>query len=270
MVPDVTEDARGIIAPEAGRARFDLRRYEPSPRVARFVDRYWLARWNLGEPYVQRVFSHPVVNVVVTPDGAAVHGVATGVTSRRLVGAGWALGAMFRPAGFRPLLGRPMSRVRDAAFPLTELCGPPGSETADAVAGEASPEGSVAALEELLDAYLPASHHPAEDTAALVERAAADPAAFRVETLAARAGVSVRQLQRRFADHVGVGPKAVLRRYRLYEVAERVRRGGRPDWPALASELGYSDQSHLTRDFTAVVGVSPQRYTASRAARPAG
>src|SRR5690606_33365756 len=95
----------------------------------------------------------------------------------------------------------------------------------------------------------------------VVERVAADPVLVRVEALAAEEGLSVRQLQRRFADHVGVSPKAVIRRYRLYEAAERARRGPGVDWAALAAELGYSDQSHLTRDFSAVVGMPPDRYT---------
>jgi AraC-like DNA-binding protein len=32
------------------------------------------------------------------------------------------------------------------------------------------------------------------------------------------------------------------------------------DWAALAADLGYADQAHLTRDFTATVGVPPSRY----------
>ncbi len=70
----------------------------------------------------------------------------------------------------------------------------------------------------------------------------------------------MRQLQRRFADHVGVSPKAVIRRYRLYEAAERARLGREVDWAALAVELGYSDQAHLTGDFSATVGMPPDRY----------
>ncbi|MEV7681713.1 helix-turn-helix domain-containing protein [Streptomyces sp. NPDC088341] len=36
--------------------------------------------------------------------------------------------------------------------------------------------------------------------------------------------------------------------------------GRQVDWAELASELGYSDQAHLVRDFTATVGVPPTAY----------
>ncbi|WP_236700501.1 helix-turn-helix domain-containing protein [Allosalinactinospora lopnorensis] len=267
MVRGAHEDARGIIAPDAGLVRFRLDRYAPSEQVARFVDRYWLASWDLSEPYTQRVFAHPVVNVVFTAEEAAVHGVATRVSGRRLAGRGWALGVMFRPAGFRPLLDRPMATIRDAALDLAGVFGPASADIAAAVRQSATAEDRAAAVDGFLTGRLPEPHHPAEDTAALVERVAADPAIARVEALAAEEGVSVRRLQRRFADHVGVSPKAVIRRYRLYEAAERVRHGARVDWAGLAGDLGYSDQPHLTRDFTAVIGLPPQRYTLECAAR---
>lgn len=262
VVRGVDEDARGIIAPDAGLTRFRLGRHAPSRPLDRFVDRYWHATWDLTgqEPYTQRVFSHPTVNIVFTPDGAAVHGVATQVTSRRLSGAGWALGVMFRPAGFRPLLDRPMTTVRDRVLGMTELFGRAGEELATAVAAAPTTDAALAVIERFLDARLPASHQPSEDTSALVERIAAEPAVARVETLSTWEGIGARQLQRRFADHVGLSPKAVIRRYRFYEAAERVRRGAHVDWAALATELGYSDQPHLTRDFTTVIGAPPERY----------
>jgi hypothetical protein len=34
-------------------------------------------------------------------------------------------------------------------------------------------------------------------------------------------------------------------------------------WAALAHDLGYADQAHLTRDFTATIGVPPSRYAAA-------
>jgi hypothetical protein len=126
MVRPVREDARGIVMPETGLAHFRLDRYPPSPPVARFVDRYWVAAWDLRgrPPYTQQVLAHPVVNVVFTDGTALAHGVKTRIDARTLSGAGRALGIMFRPAGFRPFLDRPASAITDRAVPLPELFGP--------------------------------------------------------------------------------------------------------------------------------------------------
>jgi AraC-like DNA-binding protein len=314
----VEGDARGILDPAAGLTRFRLDRHAPSERVARFVDRYWLASWNLTgrEPHIQRVLAHPVVNLVFTGGTATVHGPTTEVTERRLEGEGWALGVMFRPAGFRPFLGRPMNTIVDVGLPASEVFGALGADGvlggagasngrgvpgadghsgregvlgADAIpgAGEAlgreglpganeafggsrsldgaltsDPLDLMAAVDRALAGLLPADRHPAEDTRDVVERVADDPSVVNVSGLARREGRGVRLLQRRFADHVGLSPKAVIRRYRLYEAAERARKGAVPDWGSLAAELGFSDQSHLTREFTAVLGTPPARYAA--------
>ena len=52
----------------------------------------------------------------------------------------------------------------------------------------------------------------------------------------------------------------MIRRYRLYEAAERAARGTDVRWADLAAELGFSDQAHLTREFTAALGMPPERY----------
>jgi AraC-like DNA-binding protein len=82
-----------------------------------------------------------------------------------------------------------------------------------------------------------------------------------VEQAAARFEVTPRTLQRLFAEYVGVSPKAVLRRARLHEAAQRADNGS-VDWAALAADLGYSDQAHLVRDFRAHLGTTPAAYAA--------
>lgn len=52
----------------------------------------------------------------------------------------------------------------------------------------------------------------------------------------------------------------MLRRARPHEAAARADSGQPVDWVALAVELGYADQAHLVRDFTATIGQSPDRY----------
>lgn len=256
------KDARGIIAPDAGLAHFRLARYPPGPAAARFVDRYWVASWDLRgkDPYTQRVFAHPVVNVVVVDGEATVHGVTTRVGARTLAGAGRALGIMFRPAGFRPFLGGSMAAIVDRELPLAEVIGPSAARLRDQVEAAGPAAEAAAVTDAFLAALVPADRQPSEDTTVLAEQAAADPALARVADLAALAGLSPRQLQRRFADHVGISAKALIRRYRLYEAAERTRAQQQVAWADLAAELGYSDQSHLTREFTALIGLSPERY----------
>jgi AraC-like DNA-binding protein len=58
-------------------------------------------------------------------------------------------------------------------------------------------------------------------------------------------------------------PTQVLRRYRLHEAADRLSDGDRPPWAELAAELGYADQSHFFRDFSAAVGATPAEYAAA-------
>ena len=72
-------------------------------------------------------------------------------------------------------------------------------------------------------------------------------------------GASARGLQRLFREYVGVSPKWVMQRYRLFEAAERLAAGG-VDGAQVAQELGYFDQAHFIHDFKAMVGRSPLEF----------
>ena len=82
----------------------------------------------------------------------------------------------------------------------------------------------------------------------------------RAEQLAEAASMSLRSLQRLFTEYVGVGPKWVIMRYRILDAAAAAHGGEPVDWAALAVELGFTDQAHLTRVFTSVVGTPPATY----------
>jgi AraC-like DNA-binding protein len=43
-------------------------------------------------------------------------------------------------------------------------------------------------------------------------------------------------------------------------LTERMAAGRQIDWARVAAELGYADQAHLSRDFTAIVGETPTQY----------
>jgi AraC-like DNA-binding protein len=262
VVQPAEQDSRGIVDPAAGLSRFSLDRHAPSEHVARFVGWYWVVSWDLpaGQTYPQHVLPHPVVNLVVEPDDALAVGVQRGQTTKRLAGRGRALGVMFRPGGFSPLAPGAMTRLTDRAAHLVDWLGPAAARWADDVRAAPDQQTMVAAAQRFLAARLPTAPHPCEPATALVEQVVADPTLRRVDALAAHAGVSERTLQRLFAQHVGVSPKWVIRRYRIYEAAEAVAHGQDVVWADLAADLGFADQAHLTREFKQAFGVPPQEY----------
>ena len=56
----------------------------------------------------------------------------------------------------------------------------------------------------------------------------------------------------------------MLQRARLHDAVSRIDTGQADDLATLALELGWFDQAHFTRDFTALVGQSPAAYAARR------
>jgi AraC-like DNA-binding protein len=254
---------RGVLRQAAAAGQFELLRREPAKDVSRYVEFYWIVRWDLRgrPPHEQKVLSHPNVHLVFEAPASAVYGVQRGVFERRLEGAGHVFGVKFRPGAFRPLFGAPVADLADRAVPATELFGPAVAETERAVLGTSDVAVMTEEAEGFLRGLLPEPDPVADQVAAIVARITDTPSLLKVDEIAAEQGLSVRSLQRLFAEYVGAGPKWVLRRARLHEAATRAEQGVGIDWADLAADLGYSDQAHLTRDFTAAVGVPPARYS---------
>ncbi|TYB49028.1 helix-turn-helix domain-containing protein [Actinomadura chibensis] len=251
---------RGVLYPREHAAIAELDRRPPGPALARFVEFYWHVRWSVAEPYETKVLSHPNVHLVFEEPGPLVYGVDRSLFVRRLEGRGHVLGVKFRPGCFRPFAAGPVIGLADRRVPAAEVFGPEVDAVSRAVLRGADLDAMVGTVEDFLLDGLPDPDPVAEQVADMVAAVTADPALFRVDQAAEALHVSARTLQRLFAEYVGASPKWVLRRARLHEAAARADQGVRLDWAALADDLGYFDQAHLTRDFTATVGVSPTRY----------
>jgi AraC-like DNA-binding protein len=261
---------RGVLRPDLAAAHFRLGRCQPSDALAAFVDYYWIPRWDLrGEPpYEQAILPHPNVHLVFEASGAGIFGVDRRLFTRSLSGLGLAFGVRFRPGCFRPFWQAPISQLTDRVVPAVRLFGSAAERTRQAIMGSAYEDYEddarlVGHAEALLCSVRPERDPAAEQVAAIVARITDDPGLRRVDQLSASSGMTARTLQRLFADYVGVSPKWVMRRARLHEAAERADSGEPVDWAVLASDLGYADQAHLTRDFTVTIGVPPSRYAAA-------
>jgi AraC-like DNA-binding protein len=259
---------RGVLRPELAAARFQLARRPPSAGLAPFVEFYWILRWDLRgrPPHEQTILPHPSVNLAFEASGTRIYGVDRRLFTRSLSGSGRVFGVRFLAGCFRPFWRAPISELTDRVVPAVRIFGPEAEQTRRAIIRADTLAGADAVMADQAEALLlsvrPERDSAAERAAELVARITGDPALRRVDQLAAAAEMSARSLQRLFADYVGVSPKWVMRRARLHEAAERADGGEVVDWAGLAADLGYADQAHLTRDFTATIGIPPTHYAA--------
>jgi AraC-like DNA-binding protein len=265
-----TASTRGILGAGQRSLPFTLERFSPGDAVAARVDRHWCTRWDLpdGHEHVQEVLPHPCVNLVVHHGIAAVYAIPTQRDARRLTGRGAAVGTKFRPGAFAALCRVPLAVWRGGSLPLPAAFGPDGRALEAellAVAGDGDPDATdVAAAITVVEGFLAPRMPPTDPGFTLVQEVVRDMLRrepdVRVATIARDHGVSERTLQRVFREHVGVGPKWVLRRYRLHAAAERIGAEGADDLARLAQDLGYADQAHFANDFRDAIGLQPTAY----------
>lgn len=254
-----------IVRPTTSAQHIDVSRVVPSPRWARYVEYYWIVRWECPEPYDQQVIPQPCISLSSevhegTPR-LLVNGISREPFVRTLHGTGHVLGATFKPASFRSVLRADVSQVAGRIVPLGDLVGPSDAAFAAAILQlDATDDHMVEVLEAHLDVCGAEPDPLADGLNALVRHAELDHSVTRADQLAELAGVSLRTLQRQFTAYLGIGPKWVVQRFRLLDAAAAAHASGRTDWASLAGELGFADQAHLVRAFTAVVGTPPRTY----------
>lgn len=249
-----------IVAPARGGAPFDVTRIPPAPDLAEYVDYHWLVRWREIEGHVQRVVPQPRIHVAAENGRLEVHGICRETFSRTIVGTGHVLGTAFHAGGFRPILKRPVVSISGTVQPAKDLLSVDDRPAARRILGTDGQAAMVEALEGYLRRTNPIPDPTAGLVTALVAEAERRTEITRAQQLASHAGISLRTLQRLFADYVGVGPKWVIQRLRILEAAGAAQAAPPADWATLSSELGFSDQPHLTRAFTSAVGTPPRTY----------
>jgi AraC-like DNA-binding protein len=253
---------KGILHPQEQARHRTLNRLAAGPGVGRFVEWYWAVEWDLQKPYLAEVLPYPSVNVTFEqPGGAFVNGVCTRKFQRELVGRGRVFGIKFWAGGFGAATGLDVASFRDQILPLPDLFAD-ADRLADLVFAEDSDVRRRAVVEAYLCDHLVATDPQYELVREIVAAMAEDRSVTRVDQVTERFDIPIRRLQRLFRRYVGVGPKWVLRRYRLHDGAELLARGEVAELTDLAIALGYFDQAHFSREFKDQIGLTPAEYAA--------
>lgn len=257
-------ESRGVLYP----ARLpELHRFPAPSEVTELVRWLWIPEWNLtpGRTSRQHLVAYPASNLVVEPGLVGFSGPTTRASYRDLSGTGWAVGALLRPAAVPGLVTDP-GALRDAYVELSE----PGLlEPVHEAMNDTDPASrrtrAVAAFTGWLRERIGAISEEGRLANTMADLLDSDSSVLRLADAAASMGVSPRTLQRLARRYVGLSPYAMIRRRRLQEAADRIRRAPDVDLARVAAELGYADQAHLAGDFRRVLGFTASTYRSTLA-----
>jgi AraC-like DNA-binding protein len=238
------------------------RRYRtipPPPALRPFVECLWVHAVDDPAPGEDdgRILPDGRMDLVwVRGLGALVAGPQSQATARPQGAPFLAVGARFHPGAAPGLLRLPASELLDEHVPLAAADAALARRIEAAVERAGDDRTALAALSRELLRCLDAAAEPDPEVRAAV-RLLARPRAS-VADVARRVHLSERQLERRFTEAVGYGPKTLERVLRFQRAVTALGSPGTDgDLAGAAAAAGYADQSHLSRETRRLAGLSP-------------
>lgn len=250
-----------------------VRAFAPAPRLAPYVGvirvvetREAATRLLIPEPSLTLGFRYGGSASLVGEDGAVVarmpEATLAGVgPARRMhtsAGGGIILAA-FRPAGAAQFFAEPMHELHGRTVALDDLV---PRRDIDRVAARIAAAPTTAARIALLTAFLESRLRPQPPDPVVGAALRAIEAArglLRIAPLARALAISQDPFEKRFRRAVGATPKHLASLVRLrHAIAQH--RPGVTTLARIATDAGYFDQSHFSREFRAVTGLAPGRF----------
>lgn len=250
----VTGQMRGLLNETQSLKNCTFDRFKPPPDLSEIIAWFWLVRWNLpeGQIYHQSNLPHPVQHLVIDPQqNSGLFGCTKSRFDYNLTGKGAVLGAHFHPAAASTVYEKSMNSLTDSFcdFPLpTEY---------------PSPELIASLCQSIRNERRPLSDS-AREMRTIVEMIDEEPNILRVNDIVRKTNIGIRQLQRLFAEYVGVSPKWVIDRYRMFEALTELNHSRAVNLADLALRLEYTDQAHFSRQFKKITGYSPGTYLSAQ------
>lgn len=232
---------------------FRVRR--PDGRLARFVSQYWLSLNNSAPVYTALPDGCVDLVLEVSADTcrAWVYGSTTRPTAIPCVAGIHYLGIRFQPGQSRHFITSAAHEITDCREDLRTLMRFPSEQVAARIASDALFDEIDAILIGLLNHATPVTSYVDH----VIDQVEVRHGLVRVDEVASQFGKSRRQLERAFLQTVGVPLKFFCMISRLRHAADLIVHPGAPSLTAVAYDAGFSDQAHMTRDFTRLAGVSP-------------
>lgn len=256
------EKNKAVLHPLVAAKHYNLHRYNPSEDLTPFIEHYWIVRWQLptDKEFWAEILPDPSVNMSFTVEGATITGVTTKKFTYLIKGSGVILGIKFRIGGFYPFLKESVATITDKVIPARDIFDGDLSAWNVQSMKRATDDELVLWAETLLRTKQPKQDEHMAIISKIINSIRETRDIRQVQTLTESFDISERTLQHLFREYVGVGPKWIINRQRLQDVAALITED-KNDWLKIALDAGYVDQSHFIHDFKNILGETPVEYS---------
>jgi AraC-like DNA-binding protein len=219
----------------------------------------------LPNPILHRVLPDGCTDIIFDPnarsyaEGGLIVGTMTRPILTELTGRLRYVAVRFQPAGFLHFFDGQMSDFTDQILPLEIISGRKVCNLIERLGAESDLENQVRLLERWLSGLLRADRSDPVMTIAMqnILRTGGNSGIFELSKLA---GISERQLRRKFVRWIGISPKTFCRTIRFRSFLRSVRNNPRCTLLHVALDCGYYDQAHFIHEFNSFCGLRPSDY----------
>jgi AraC-like DNA-binding protein len=166
----------------------------------------------------------------------------------------------FTPLGAGRFFGLPMSELANRIVALDEVVGMDARTLRDRLGETPSWNERFNIVQSMILSRLATAPMPSPATTWAYARLLGSGGAERIGKIAAGLDWSRKHLVQKFRDEIGLPPKLVARIVRFNRALALRRSLDGNGWADIAAECGYSDQSHLVRDFAELAGETPTSW----------
>lgn len=272
-------DEMRVEGPGPGAIVSEYVRQQPAPALQTYVADYSGYRDAGVPPALHRGLPSPSITLILTLDepltlldqpggkrrdfGALIGGLHTTPAFIQHDGRQSGIQVSLKPLGARALLGMPGGELSRIDVPAAEVLGRGVEVLRERLREAPSWAERFALVDEALTARIVDQSRPAAEIGRAWDLLAASQGRASVEAISREVGWSSRYLRLRFGVETGLSPRSLARVMR-FDRARRLLRpraaGGTFGLADLAADCGYADQSHLTRDFGRLAGLSPTAW----------
>lgn len=191
-----------------------------------------------------------------------IAGQATKTYKLLLTGKIGMVGIVFRPTALNTLFGIQMYELNDERLDLRDVLGKEIVPIQERIIESCSNQEKIDIIDQFLLFKLLNSKNPPNQIDFAANLIVSQNGIVNISKMMEELYVCRRQLERQFLQKVGVSPKYYARIRRISYLCSIIanKRWQVADWHDLIYQMGYYDQSHFIKEFTAFIGKSPSFY----------